>query len=197
MVLLNSLMSLSLIHILAELDRAGKQLGAVLFDLLFEQGNLFELTAQCKKVRFCVQLLGVQLLGKVRFQSSQLALQDLGILGQLGVLLLQLCAAGGRLLVAFGVLANLLGQPVSYTHLPGLSALSYRAALRGLFDHRQHRRQAVRRGDQRRCQTDSRVGRSAGRNLYFGFQRRFIRQDRRGLFLPLCPPGAALRKRCV
>ena len=41
---------------------------------------------------------------------------------------------------------------------------------------------------QRRCQTDSRVGRSAGRNLYFGFQRRFIRQDRRGLFLPLCPP---------
>ena len=95
---------------LAELDRAGKQLGAVLFDLLFEQGNLFELTAQCKKVRFCVQLLGVQLLGKVRFQSSQLALQDLGILGQLGVLLLQLCAAGGRLLVAFGVLANLLGQ---------------------------------------------------------------------------------------
>lgn len=49
-------------------------------------------------------------------------------------------------------------------------------------------------GDQRRCQTDSRVGRSAGRNLYFGFQRRFIRQDRRGLFLSLCPPGAALRK---
>ena len=29
---------------------------------------------------------------------------------------------------------------------------------------------------------------------YIGFQWRFIRQDRRGLFLPLCPPGAALRK---
>lgn len=95
---------------LAEFDRAGKQLGAVLFNLLFEQGNLFELTAQCKKVSFCVQLLGVQLLGKVRFQSSQLALQCLGILGQLGVLLLQLRAAGGCLLVAFGVLPNLLGQ---------------------------------------------------------------------------------------